>query len=173
MYANVHFSPSSVWPPASHLPLRGEAIAASTDTTPHLSNCQCLSLPVTVDWPQTRQMRVKFIDVSTLRITATYQGNSSSLQGFQIYDTNMISSNFCSKIIWQAVIQPWRHGKLYKVSHKITSYLCKEFLRNPGACGEQLLHDIAKYVVPVKPGQQNPRNLRAQSWRSFGYRVSA
>ncbi len=85
----------------------------------------------------------------------------------------MIFSSFCSKIIKRVVIQHWKHGQLYEVNRNMAGYLCKEFLRNPGADGEQILRDIAKYVVPVKPDQQNPRNLRAQSWRSFGYRVSA
>lgn len=74
-------------------------------------------------------------------------------------------SNFFSKIIRRAVIQHWKHRKLHEVNRKMAGYLCREFLRNPGADGEQLLRDISKYIVPVKPGQQNPRNLRAQSWR--------
>ena len=81
----------------------------------------------------------------------------------QKIDSAMIFSNFCSKIIKQVVILSWRHGKLYEVKRKMAGYLCKEFLRNPGAGGKQFLHDIAQYVIPVKPGQQNPRNLGAQS----------
>ena len=99
-------------------------------------------------------------------------GKSEEFARQEIYSA-MIFSNFCSKIINQVVIQHWKHGKLYEVNRKMAGYLYKEFLRNPGADGEQLLRDIVKYVVPVKPGQQNPRNLWAQSWRGFGYRVSA
>lgn len=99
-------------------------------------------------------------------------GKSEKFAYQEIYAA-MIFSNFCSKIIRHAVIQSWKNGKLYEVNRKMAGYLCKEYLRNPSADGEKLMRDIEKYVVPVKPGQQNPRNLRTQSWRGFGYRVSA
>ena len=85
----------------------------------------------------------------------------------------MIFSNLYSKIIRQVVIQPWKHRRLYEMNRKMVGYLCKEFFRNHSANGGQRLRDVAKYVVPQKPGQQNPQNLRVQSWRGFGYHVSA
>ena len=137
------------------------------------------SLPTSVTASQIKELyharwgiETAFRELKYTHCITHIHGKSEEFARQEIYSA-MIFSNFCSKIIRRVVIQPWKRGKLYEVNRKMAGYLCKEFLRNPGADGEQLLLDIAKYVVPVKPGQQNPRNLRAQSWRGFGYRVSA
>lgn len=137
------------------------------------------SLPESITASQIRELyharwgiETAFRELKYNHCLAHIHGKSEEFACQEVYSA-MIFSNFCSRIINKAVIEHWKNGRLYEVNRKMAGYLCKEYLRNPSADGEKLMRDIEKYVVPVKPGQQNPRNLRTQSWRGFGYRVSA
>ena len=100
-------------------------------------------------------------------------GRSEEFVKQEIY-ASMIMANVCSRIVNEVVIQQRREAAhLYKVNQKMAVYLCREFLRTPGANGAKLMRDIAKYVEPVRPGRQDQRNLRAKSFEGFVYRVAA
>lgn len=60
----------------------------------------------------------------------------------------------------------------YKINIKMATYLVKRFLATPNASGEQLIEDMSRYVVQVKPDRANVRNLRPTSFVPFNYRVA-
>ena len=60
----------------------------------------------------------------------------------------------------------------YKINIKMATYLVKKFLATPDASGEQLIADMSRYLVQVKPDRANVRNLRPTSFVPFNYRVA-
>ena len=100
-------------------------------------------------------------------------GKSEQFVRQEIY-ASMLMASACSRIIQQAVIQQHRGNMyLYQVNQKMAIFLCKKFFRTPGADGEQLMRDIARYTEPVRPGRQNTRNIKAKTFEGFVYRVAA
>ena len=63
-------------------------------------------------------------------------------------------------------------GCEYKINIKMATYLVKKFLATPDASGEQLIADMSRYLVQVKPDRANVRNLRPTSFVPFNYRVA-
>ena len=61
----------------------------------------------------------------------------------------------------------------YAVNYKMETYLCKRFLRDQNADGDLLLHEIAKFVEPVRPDQSDERKIQPKSFRGLMYRVPA
>ena len=59
------------------------------------------------------------------------------------------------------------------INFKMATYLCKRFLRDPSADGDLLLHEIAKFVEPVRPDRSDERKIQPKSFRGFVYRVPA
>ena len=60
----------------------------------------------------------------------------------------------------------------YKIDVKMATYLVKQFLATPNASGDELIKNISRYVVQVKPNRANVRNLRSSSFVPFNYRVA-
>lgn len=60
----------------------------------------------------------------------------------------------------------------YKINIKMATYLVKRFLATPNASGEELIKEMSRYVVQVKPDRANVRNLRPTSFVPFNYRVA-
>jgi len=60
----------------------------------------------------------------------------------------------------------------YKINIKMATYLVKKFLATPDASGEQLIADMSRYLVQVKPDRANERNLHPTSFVPFNYRVA-
>lgn len=86
----------------------------------------------------------------------------------------LIMTNFCSRIVNETVIrQKKENGYEYKADMKMATYLCRQFFRTENADSEKLLRDISKYVVPIRPGRSDSRNIKAKSFVGFTYRVSA
>lgn len=86
----------------------------------------------------------------------------------------MIMSNFASRMVNEIVLKQGDHHALtYKVNQKIAVYLCREYFRKAHADGGQLMKDIARYTEAVRAGRSDTRNIKAQSFRGFIYRVSA
>ena len=63
-------------------------------------------------------------------------------------------------------------GCEYKINIKMATYLVKKFLATSDASGEQLIADMSRYLVQVKPDRANVRNLRPTSFVPFNYRVA-
>ncbi len=51
--------------------------------------------------------------------------------------------------------------------------MCKRFLRDPNADGDLLMHEIAKFVEPVRPDRSDKRKIQPKSFKVFVYRVPA
>lgn len=91
----------------------------------------------------------------------------------EIY-AHMIMATLCSRIINAVIVQQSERRKyVYRVNQKMAIFLCKQFFRTPGADGGQLMRDIEKYVVPIRPGRSDMRNLQAKGFVGFVYRVAA
>lgn len=85
----------------------------------------------------------------------------------------MIMNNFASRITNEIIIKQNNQNVLtYKVNQKMAVYLCREFLRQ-NSDGRRLMEDIARYTEAVRAGRSDTRNIKAQSFRGFIYRVSA
>lgn len=91
----------------------------------------------------------------------------------EIY-AGMIMATLCSRIINSVIIQQSNQRKYdCQVHQKMALFLTKKFFHTPGADGEKLMADIAKYLVPVRPGRSDTRNLKAKGFVGFVYRVAA
>jgi len=86
----------------------------------------------------------------------------------------MLLANFTSRIVNAVVIEKNANTvHEYAVNFKMATYLCKRFLRDPNADGDLLLHEIAKFVEPVRPDRSDERKIQPKSFRRFVYRVPA
>lgn len=99
-------------------------------------------------------------------------GKSDAFAEQEIY-ANLTAFNFASRVCWKAVIRQSTEGVYaYKVNFKMTVTLCREFIRAPKADADQLLTDIARYTIPIRPGRQDQRDLRVKGFPGFVYRVA-
>ena len=86
----------------------------------------------------------------------------------------LIMANLCSRIASKVVIQQKRENVYaYKVNMKMAIYLVKQYFREPNGDAEKLIHDIARYTEPIRPGRRDQRNLKTKSCTSFCYRIAA
>ena len=86
----------------------------------------------------------------------------------------MIAFNFTSRIVNEVVIQQPKNGiYAYAVNFKMAVTLCKEFLNDPTMTGEQVMREISRHTIPLRPGRQDERKLRAKGFGWFTYRVAA
>ncbi len=87
---------------------------------------------------------------------------------------SMTLANFCNRIVGAVKLPAKRKASYaYQVNQTMAIKLCREFLREPGADGEKLMRQIARYTEPVRPGRQDERNLKAKSFVGFCYRSAA
>ena len=85
---------------------------------------------------------------------------------------SLIMNNFCSRIVNAGTVeQKSQNIHEYKVNLKMAIELCKQFYRDDSADGEQLMHDIAAYLEPIRPNRSDKRNLRTKSFAGFVYRI--
>ena len=100
-------------------------------------------------------------------------GKSMQFAAQEIYAA-MLLANFTSRIVNAVVIEKNANTvHEYEVNYKMATYLCKRFLRDPNADGDLLLHEIAKFVEPVRPDRSDERKIQPKSFRGFVYRVPA
>ena len=69
--------------------------------------------------------------------------------------------------------QPSEGIYAYKVNYKMAVMLCREFIRTPSADVEELLENIGRYTVPIRPDRRDKRELRVKGFPGFVYRVAA
>lgn len=86
----------------------------------------------------------------------------------------MIAFNFTSRVVNEVVVrQPKNGAYAYAVNFKMAVTLCKEFLNDPTMTGEQVMREISRHTIPLRPGRQDERKLRAKGFGWFTYRVAA
>ena len=82
--------------------------------------------------------------------------------------------NFTSRIVQEVVVQQPTDGLYaYAVNFKMAVTLCKEFLNGPDITGKEVMQKISRHTVPIRPGRQDERNLRAKGFGWFTYRIAA
>lgn len=82
--------------------------------------------------------------------------------------------NFTSRIVKEVVVRQPKDGLYaYTVNFKMAVTLCKEFLNNPAMTGGAVMQEISRNTVPIRPGRQDERNLRAKGFGWFTYRIAA
>ena len=65
------------------------------------------------------------------------------------------------------------NDKAKQVNFTIAIYICREYLRNKHNLSPPDVIDlIEKHVLPVRPGQKDPRKVKPQASVSFLYRVA-
>lgn len=86
----------------------------------------------------------------------------------------MIAFNFTSRVVNEVVVRQPKNGTYaYAVNFKMAVTLCKEFLNDPTMTGEQVMREISRHTIPLRPGRQDERKLRAKGFGWFTYRVAA
>ena len=86
----------------------------------------------------------------------------------------MIAFNFTSRVVKEVIIQQPKSGAhAYAVNFKMAVTLCKEFLNDPTVTGERIIREISRHTIPLRPGRQDERKLRAKGFGWFTYRVAA
>lgn len=78
--------------------------------------------------------------------------------------------NFASLLRLHAVFTKPEGKYLYHINAAFAAHIAREFLLGfvPAAKVESL---ITKFLLPVRPGQQKPRNMRVKRPVSFQYRI--
>ena len=78
--------------------------------------------------------------------------------------------NFASLLRLHAIFAQPEGKHLYRMNSAFAAHIAREFLLGfvPAAKVEPL---IAKFLLPVRPGQQKPRNMRVKRPSSFQYRM--
>ncbi len=84
--------------------------------------------------------------------------------------SRMTLYNFASLLRLHAIFTQPEGKYLYRVNAAFAAHIAREFLLGfvPAAKVEPL---IARFLLPVRPGQQKPRNMRVKRPASFQYRM--
>lgn len=100
-------------------------------------------------------------------------GRSDAFAEQEVF-ANLAVFNFASRICKEVVVrQPSEGIYAYKVNYKMAVMLCREFIRTPSADVEELLENIGRYTVPIRPDRRDKRELRVKGFPGFVYRVAA
>lgn len=100
-------------------------------------------------------------------------GRSEYFAYQEVY-ASLLMANICSTIINEVVVEHRDKSAFeFAVNRKMATYLIKEFFRTPGADGDKLMRDIARYTIPIRPGRKDVRHLKAKGFVSFVFRVAA
>ena len=100
-------------------------------------------------------------------------GRSDAFAEQEVF-SNLTVFNFASRICKEVVVrQPSEGIYAYKVNYKMAVMLCREFIRTPNADAEELLENIGRYTVPIRPDRRDKRELRVKGFPGFVYRVAA
>lgn len=87
---------------------------------------------------------------------------------------SLTAFNFTSRIAREVVIHQPKDGiYAYRVNFKNAVALAKEHIRNPQLSNDELVREMAKHAVPIRPGRQDQRKLKAKGFVGFTYRVAA
>lgn len=87
---------------------------------------------------------------------------------------HILMSNVCTRILHEVVVRQNPSNKYeYAINRKMAVSLIKKYLRTPGADGDQLMRDIARYTVPIRPGRKDERKIRPKTFNQFVFRVAA
>lgn len=82
--------------------------------------------------------------------------------------------NFCERITMKVVIEQKENRKhMYQVNYTMAIHICVDFFRWYGdGTPPDIEERMKKYILPVRPGRQDARKLKAKSVVYFLYRVA-
>ena len=90
----------------------------------------------------------------------------------EIY-ARLLLYNYCELITTHVIKQMKNNDKTKQVNFTIAIYICREYLRNKrNLSPPDVINLIEKHVLPVRPGQKDPRKVKPQASVSFLYRVA-
>ncbi len=82
--------------------------------------------------------------------------------------------NFTSRIVRGIVVkQPTEGIYAYRANFKMAVTLVREYIRKAKTDSEVLERNIAKHIIPIRPGRQDQRKLKPKGFVGFVYRVAA
>ncbi|OUO25803.1 hypothetical protein B5F88_19320 [Flavonifractor sp. An306] len=100
-------------------------------------------------------------------------GKSDAFVEQEIYSA-LTMFNFTSRIVREVVIQQPKDGiYAYRVNFKMAVVLCRKYFRTPKGSSDELMRQIARHTIPIRPGRRDNRNLRIKGFVGFTYRVAA
>lgn len=100
-------------------------------------------------------------------------GKSDAFVEQEIYSA-LTMFNFTSRIVREVVIQQPKDGiYAYRVNFKMAVVLCREYFRTPKGGSDELMRQIVRHTIPIRPGRRDNRNLRIKGFVGFTYRVAA
>lgn len=90
----------------------------------------------------------------------------------EIY-ARLLLYNYCELITTHVIEQMSKKDKTKQVNFTVAIYICREYLRHKRQLSPpDVIRLIEKYILPIRPGRQDPRKVRAQAAVSFLYRVA-
>ena len=85
----------------------------------------------------------------------------------------LILYNFCEAITTSVVIRSSGKTKhIYQVYFTRAISICKRYLRSRKIKPRAVVSLIQKYILPIRPGRQDPRKVKPQTAVGFLYRVA-
>ena len=166
------------WDFQSPYPMRFRIVRFQLDTGDYETIATSLDSSFTIDdIKELYRMRwgieSSFRDLKYTLGLVNLHGKSDAFVQQEIYAA-LTMFNFTSRISRDAVIKQPKDGVYaYKVNFKMAVDLCREYFRTPRADGDELLEQIAKYSVAIRPGRQDQRKIKAKGFVGFTYRVAA
>ena len=86
----------------------------------------------------------------------------------------LIMYNFCERITNSVVVQQnIKNVHTYQVNYTMAIYICRDFYSRVNRIGFSVQREIQRYILPLRPGRRDKRNIRAKTVVSFLYRVAA
>ena len=88
----------------------------------------------------------------------------------EIY-ARLILYNFCEIITGIIIIDQKNRKFIYQVNFTMAIYICIEFLRRKESAAKMdVISLINNYILPIRPGRNSPRYIKARTVTSFLYR---
>ncbi len=86
----------------------------------------------------------------------------------------LIMYNFCERITGIVVVQQKaKNVHTYQVNYTMAIHICRDFFSRRSKAGFSVLEEIQRYILPLRPGRRDERNIKAKTVVSFLYRVAA
>lgn len=82
--------------------------------------------------------------------------------------------NFCEMITTAIILKPHKRKTrhCYQVNFTMAITICKKYLRGSNLSPLQVIQVIQRYILPIRPGRQDPRKVKPQTVVGFIYRVA-
>lgn len=87
---------------------------------------------------------------------------------------SLIMYNFCERITGAVVVQrKIANVYTYQVNYTMAIHICRDFYAQSDKFGLLVLDEIQKYILPIRPGRRDKRNMKNKTVVSFLYRIAA